>query len=74
MVNKCQKHKERLLKEANERYQDFSAEEKDERLRKAQERYQNFTREKKKRGQYYQEHKKKLPDYRRNYYLAHKKL
>ena len=47
MVNKCQKHKERLLKGANERYQDFSAEEKDERLRKAQERYQIFTREKK---------------------------
>ena len=30
--------------------------------------------EKKKWCQYYQERKKKLPDYRRNYYIAHKKL
>ena len=37
-------------------------------------RYQNFTEEEKvKRRQYYQEHKKKLHDYKGNYYLVHKK-
>ena len=56
MVNKYYlKHKERLRKEARERYQNLSEEEKE------------------KRHQYYQERKKKLSDYRRNYYLAHKK-
>ena len=75
MVNKYyQKHKERLQKETSERYQNFSEEEKDKRRKKAWERYQNFTEEEKwKRCQYYQEHKKKLHDYRRNYYLIHKK-
>ena len=48
MVNKYYlKHKERFLKEAHGRYQNFSAEEKDKRPRKAKEGYQNFTREKK---------------------------
>ena len=51
--NYYQKHKERLRKEASERYQNFTEEEKE------------------KRHQYYQ--KQKLPEYRRNYYLAHKK-
>ena len=42
--------------------------------KKARERYQNFTEEEKEKShQYYLERKKKLPDYRRNYYLAHKK-
>ena len=55
MVNKYyQKHKESLQKEACERYQNLSEEEK-------------------KRCQYYQEHKQKLPEYRRNYYLTNKK-
>ena len=34
MVNKYQKHKERLLKEARERYQNLSEEEKDKRQKK----------------------------------------
>ena len=39
---------------------------------KAREKYQNFTEEEKgKRCQYYQEHKQKLLEYRRNYYLTH---
>ena len=38
-------------------------------LKKARERYQNFTKEEKEKGyQYYLEHKKRLPDYRRNCY------
>ena len=72
--NYYQKHKERLPKEARETNQNVSEEEKDKRRKKARERYQNFTEEEKaKRPQYYLERKKKLPDYRRNYYLAHKK-
>ena len=55
MVNKYyQKHKEKLQKEARERYQNLSEEEKDKRRKKARERYQNFTEEEKvKRCQYY---------------------
>ena len=60
--NYYQKHKERLRKEACERYQNLCAEEKDKRRKKAPERYQNFT-EKEKRHQYYLECKK-LPNYR----------
>ena len=56
MINKYyQKHKGKLRKEASERYQNISDEEKD------------------KRHQYYQEYKRKLPKYRRNCYLTHKK-
>ena len=41
---------------------------------KARERYQHFTeKEKEKRGQYYQKRVKKLPECKRNYYLAHEK-
>ena len=75
MVNNYyQKHKERLRKEARERYQNLSEEEKDKRRKKTRERYQNFTDEEKekKKHQYYLESKKKLPDYRREYYLTHK--
>ena len=39
--NYYQKHKEKLRKEAHERYQNLSEEEKDKRQKKAQERYQN---------------------------------
>ena len=71
MVNTYyQKYKERLRKEAHERYQNLTQEEKDKRQKKAWERYQNFTEEEKK---YYQERKQKLPEYRRNYYLTHKR-
>ena len=56
------------------RYQNLSEEEKDKRRRKVRERYRNFTKvEKAKMRQYYHEHKRKLPDYRRKFYLAHKK-
>ena len=48
MVNNYyQKHKERLQKEARERYQNLSEEEKDKRRKKTRERYQNFTDEEK---------------------------
>ena len=49
MVNNYyQKHTERLRKEASERYQNLSEEEKDKRQKKkARERYQNFTEEEK---------------------------
>ena len=76
MVNKYyQKHKQRPRKEARKRYQNLSKEEKDKRRKKTRERYQNFTEEEKGRRcrQYYQERKQKLPEYRRNYYLTHKK-
>ena len=68
MVNKYyQKHEERLQKEVHERYQNLSEKQKDKKRRKVRERYQNFTKEvKEKRDQYYQEHEKELPHYRRN--------
>ena len=71
MVSKYyQKHKERLQKEAREKYQNLSEEEKDKRRKKAREKYLNFTEEENgKRCQYYQERKQKLPEYRRTYYL-----
>ena len=69
MVNK---HKKRLWKEARERYQNLFEDEK--RWKKARKRYQNFTEEEKeKRCQYYQDDKNKLAEYRKNYYLKHKK-
>ena len=37
-----QKHKEKLLKLARERYQNLSQEERDKRRKKSQKRYQNF--------------------------------
>ena len=75
MVNKYyQKHKERLQKEARERYQNLSEEEKDKRRKKTRVRYQNFIEEEKeKRRQYYQERKKKLPD-ERNFFTFEKFL
>ena len=45
-----QKHKERLQKEASERYQNLSAEEKDKSRKKARERYHNLTKKKKNKG------------------------
>ena len=63
-----------LWKTACEIYQNLFEEEKDKKCKYARERYQNFTGEaKEKRNQYYQEGKQKVPEYRRNYYLAHKK-
>ena len=46
----------------------------EKRLEKDFQNYQNFTEEEKgRRCQYYQERKQKLPEYRRNYYLTHRK-
>ena len=45
-----QKHKERLAKEARERYQNISDEEKNKRQKEARERYQNFTEEEKEKN------------------------
>ena len=75
MVNNYyQKHKDGLPKEACERFQNLSEEVKVKRRKKAREGYQNFTEEERvKRRQYYLEGKKKVPDYRQNYYLTHKK-
>ena len=57
MVSKCyQKQKERLQKEARQRYWNLSEEEKDKRWKKARERYQNFTeKEKEKKCHHYHE-------------------
>ena len=63
MVNKYyQKHKEKLRKEARERYQNLSEEEKKKR-QYHRERNKNLSEE---------ENGKKV-EYMRNYYLAHKK-
>ena len=75
-----QKHQEKLQKEARERYQNLSEEEKDKRQKKARDRYQNLSEEKEKKCQYHCEHNKTLSEeekqkqveYMRNYYLAHK--
>ena len=64
MTNKYyQKHKERLRKEARERYQNTSEEEKDKILEKVRGRNQNLP----------EEQKLKLLEYMKNYYLTHKK-
>ena len=64
MVNKYyQKHKERLWKEARERYQNISEEEKDKRSKKVRDRYQNLP----------EEQKHKLLEYMKKYYLTQKK-
>ena len=48
MWNKYQKHKETIQKEASEKYQNFSEEERHQKWEKAQERDQNFTEEERK--------------------------
>ena len=67
MVNKYyQKHKERLRKEAREKYESLPQEEKYKRSKKACETYESFTEgEKEKRCLYYQERNQKLPEYRK---------
>ena len=75
--NYYKKKEESLRKEAYGRYQNLSEEtKKDKRRKKAQERYQNFTeeeKEKKSSKNLSEEKKKKLAEYRRNYYLTHLK-
>ena len=64
MVHKYyQKHKEKLRKEARERYQNLSEEEKEKKCHYHRDPNKNFSEE---------EHKKKVENMR-NYYLAHKK-
>ena len=46
MINKYQKHNKDAKKEAHERYQNLSEEEKDNRQKKVQDRYQNVPEEK----------------------------
>ena len=51
MVSKYyQKHKEKLRKEAQERYQNLSEEEKEKWQKKARDRYQNLSEEEKKKA------------------------
>ena len=60
MVNKYyQKNKEKLLKDARERYQNLSEKEKN-RQKKARDRYKNLS----------EEEKQKKVEYMKNYYLA----
>ena len=47
IFNYYQKHKERLQREASEKYQNLSEEEKDKRRKKFRERYQNLPEEQK---------------------------
>ena len=49
-TNYYEKHKEKLRKEAHERYHDHSEEEKDKMRKKARERYQIFTEEEKEKN------------------------
>ena len=69
MVNTYyQKHKERLLKEARERYQKLSEKKKIIGKKNPEKDIKVLLKRKKEK-----ERKKKLPEYRRNYYLTHKK-
>ena len=85
MSNKYdQKHKEKLQREAHEKYRNLPNEKTKtkRKQKKVQGRYQNFTEEdKEKKCQYYcdsskilsREQKQKLVEYRRNYYISHNK-
>ena len=57
------KNKEKLQKEARERYQNLSEEEKEKTQRKPWDRYKNLS----------EEEKQKKVEYMRTYHLAHKK-
>ena len=64
MVNKyCQKHKEKLQKEANQEYQNLCEEEKEKKRQYHRERNKNLS----------EKEKEKKVEYIRNYYLAYKK-
>ena len=74
MKNKYyQKHKERLRKEARDKYQNLSEEENEKRQKKATESYQNLTeqeKEKRRNKNLSEAQKQKLVKYRRNYHLT----
>ena len=61
-TNYYQKHKEKLRKEARERYQNLSQEEKQKKLQYHRERNKNLS-----------EEENEKVEYMRNYYSAHKK-
>ena len=64
MVNKYyQKHKEKLRKEAREKFQNLSEEEKEKKRQYHRECSKNLS----------EEEKEKKVEYMRNYYLAHKR-
>ena len=63
MIRIIKKNKEKLRKEARERYQNLSEEEKEKKCHYHRDPNKNFSEE---------EHKKKVENMR-NYYLAHKK-
>ena len=61
IVNKYQKHKEKLQKETHEKYQNLSEKENEKRQKKIQDRYQNrFEEEGEKKYQYHREPNKNL--------------
>ena len=68
-----QKHKERLQKEASERYQNLSAEEKTKAEKKLEKDITILLKKKEQRRHCYEERKQKLPDYGSNHYITNKK-
>ena len=63
LINIIKKNKERLRKEARERYRNLSEEEKEKECQYHRDRNENLS----------EEEKQKKVEYMRNYYLAHKK-
>ena len=63
MVNKYQKNNEKLQKEAHERYQNLSQEEKGKKHQYHRDRTKNLS----------EKEKQRKVEYMRNYYLTHKK-
>ena len=82
MTNKYyQKHKEKLRKEARERYQHLSEEERQKAKKGLRQILKCLWRAKSKKHQYYREHitnlseeeKEKKVEYMKNYHITHKK-
>ena len=79
MTTNYQKQRKAPKKKTCKRYQNLSEEEKDKRQKKkkkARERYPNVTEEEKEKKnliQIFVSNNKNLAEYRRNYYLTHKK-
>ena len=79
MVNIIKKTRKASKRSMWKVHGNLSWEEKDKKHKYAWERYQNFTEKQNKKSfyqyyyQYYQECKQNLPEYKINYYLAHKK-
>ena len=74
MVNRYyQKHKEKLRKEARERYQNLSEVEKYKRQKKIREEKERQLQYRDRNKNLSEEEKEKKIEFTRNYYLAHKK-